>query len=294
MLSRLRLLNETDIISHDDLANEVYNNQVQLFARVSGTTLLAYDIVITMDKEVKYFWKTPFTPMSFLYFLNRYLGLLEALVDIRCNVLGWFYQISGWIGILAIDVILLIRVIALYERSQKLTVCLFSLLVAEAAVMLWCSVRIQLSIGKPITRIGNATECGLIVDVPQLMLVLYWLPPTVFELALLVLSVRKAAEFWRVTAGLKGLKLVHVLVRDQIAYFALILAFGLANAILTCVDIGVAGVGMGFPNPIVPCILGSRILINLREVAGRNVYASGRNRSGSGSGTVVLSDVRFA
>ncbi|KAI5116374.1 hypothetical protein M0805_008687 [Coniferiporia weirii] len=294
MLSRLRPLNDTRIIGPDDLANEVFNIQVEFFARISATMLLAYDTVITMDKEVKYFWKTPFTPISFLYFLNRYLGLLEALVGVRCGFSAWFYQISGWIGILAIDVILLIRVIALYERSRKLTVCLSSLFVAEAAVMLWFSVRIQLGIGMPITRIGDATECGIITDVTQLMSVLYWIPPTVFELVLLVLSVRKGAEFWRITAGLKGFKLMHVLIRDQVVYFALVLACGVANAILIYVDMGVAGVGIEFTNPIAPCILGSRILINLREAAGQNVYASSRSRSGSESGAIVLSDVRFA
>ncbi|KAI5116271.1 hypothetical protein M0805_002617 [Coniferiporia weirii] len=300
MLSRFRLLNDTDIIGPGDLANEVYNDQVELFARVSATTLLAYDIVITMDKEVKYFWKTPFTPISFLYFLNRYLGLLEALLDIRCDFLTWFYDISGWIGILAIDVILLIRVIALYERSQKLTVCLSSLFVAEAAVMLWFTVRIRLdigigiSIGKLLSGIGDVTGCGVTLDIPQLMAVLYWIPPTVFELILLVLSVRKGTEFWGVTAGLKGFKLMHVLIRDQIVYFALVLACGVANVILIYVDKGVMTAGAIFTNATAPCILGSRILINLREAAGRDVYASGRSRSGSESGAVVLSDVRFA
>ncbi|KAI5116272.1 hypothetical protein M0805_002618 [Coniferiporia weirii] len=300
MPSRLRLLNETGIIGPGDLTNEVFNNQVQLFARASASTLLAYDILITMDKEVKYFWKTPFTPISFLYFLNRYTGLLEALVDVRCGFVSWFFQISSWISILAVDVILLIRVLALYERSQKLTMCLSSLLVVEAAVMLWCLVRIQLDIGIDISirtsfaGIGNATECGISVDMPRLMFVLYWIPPTVFELVLLVLSVRKGAEFWRETAGLNGFKLIRVLIRDQVVYFALILACGVANVILIYVDEGVMTAGTIFTNATAPCILGSRILVNLREAAGRNVYASGRSRSGSESGAIDLGDMRFA
>ncbi|KAI5116821.1 hypothetical protein M0805_002879 [Coniferiporia weirii] len=390
MLSHLRLLNDTVIIGPGDLANEVFNDQIQLFARVSATTLLAYDIVITMDKEVKYFWKTPFTPISFLYFLNRYLGLLEALVGVRSFTLGvtealyvpsndndlnntdlvrqvyilqyvyaapillvtpvhrWFLgmvlsdfwcvllalqsshsdshslHFPGWIGILAIDAILLIKVIALYERGRKLTVCLSSLFVAEAAVMLWFSVRTQLDMGIGISTvgtsfagIGNAAECGITLDTPQLMFVLYWygillhslytgqlsthayvrahrIPPTVFELILLVLSVRKGAEFWRLTAGLKGFKLMHVLIRDQVVYFALVLACGVANVILIYVDEGVLTAGGIFTNATAPCILGSRILVNLRDAAGQNVYASGRSRSGSENGAVVLSDMRFA
>ncbi|KAI5116371.1 hypothetical protein M0805_008684, partial [Coniferiporia weirii] len=288
---------------------------------------------------VKYFWKTPFTHISFLYFLNRYLGLLEALVDVRSFTFGvtealyvpsddnelnnadlvrqvWFLGLvlrdfwcvllalqsshsdshsvhfPGWIGILVIDAILLIRVIALYERSTKLTVCLSFLFVAEASVMLWCSARIQLSAGMTVVKIGDTTECRIGTDVPQLMSVLYWIPPTVFELALLVLSVRKGAEFWRERAGLKGFsRLMHVLLRDQVVYFILVLACGVASVILTYVKVGVVGVGTSFKftNATALCILGSRILINLKEAAVQNVYAS-VDQSGSGT---VLSDVRF-
>ncbi|KAI5115406.1 hypothetical protein M0805_006750 [Coniferiporia weirii] len=293
MLSHFRLFNETDIISPGDLAYEVYNNQVQLFVRVSATMLLAYDIVITMDKEVKYFWKTPFTPISFLYFLNRYVGLLEVLVEIRCDFLSWFGQISGWISILAIDAILLIRVIALYGRSQKLTLCLSFLFVAEASVMLWLFVRIRLSIRTTLIRSGGASECEASTDIPQLFLALYWLPSTVFGLVLLVLSVRKGAELWRERAGLKGFRLMHVLVRDQVVYFILVLACGVVIAILIYVNEGLVSAWSVFTNATAPCILGSRILVNLREAAARNVYASGWSGGGSESGAVVLSDVRF-
>ncbi|KAI5115185.1 hypothetical protein M0805_002068 [Coniferiporia weirii] len=166
--------------------------------------------------------------------------------------------------------------------------------------MLWFTVRIRLdisigiSIGNPLSGIGDVTGCEVTLDIPQLMAVLYWIPPTVFELILLVLSVRKGAEFWRVTAGLNGFKLMHVLIRDQVVYFALVLACGVANTILIYVEIGFAGVGIEFTNTVAPCILGSYILINLKEAAERDVYVSGRSRSGSEGRAVVLSDMRFA
>ncbi|KAI5116056.1 hypothetical protein M0805_002842 [Coniferiporia weirii] len=119
-------------------------------------------------------------------------------------------------------------------------------------------------------------------------------PSTVFELILLVLSVRKGAEFWRVTAGLKGFKLMHVLTRDQVVYFALVLACSVANVILIYVGECIAIAGAILMNATAPCILGSRILINLREAPRQNMYVSGRSRTRNESGAVVLSDMRFA
>ncbi|KAH8107334.1 hypothetical protein DFH11DRAFT_1193971 [Phellopilus nigrolimitatus] len=64
-------------------------------------TLLIYDTITTMDKEVKYFWvrqaaacraftsgihlliygkkSSPCNPVSLIYFANRYIGILGAL-----------------------------------------------------------------------------------------------------------------------------------------------------------------------------------------------------------------------
>ncbi|KAI5116168.1 hypothetical protein M0805_002852 [Coniferiporia weirii] len=80
------------------------------------------------------------------------------------------------------------------------------------------------------------------------MSVLYWIPSTVFELILLVLSVRKGAEFWWVTAGLKGFKLMHVLIRDQVVYFAPVLVCGVVNVILIYISERVAIAGAIFMN----------------------------------------------
>lgn len=40
------------------------------------------------------------------------------------------------------------------------------------------------------------------------------------ELIFMAVSVRKAAIIWKETAGLTGAKLMEVLIRDQVMYFA--------------------------------------------------------------------------
>ena len=38
---------------------------------------------------------------------------------------------------------------------------------------------------------------------------------------LMVLALYKAAEYWRISGGFKGFKLVRILIRDQAIYFIL-------------------------------------------------------------------------
>lgn len=43
-------------------------------------TLITYDYILLLEKEIKYVWKRPWTPMSCLYLVVRYLGLVLALL----------------------------------------------------------------------------------------------------------------------------------------------------------------------------------------------------------------------
>ncbi|KAH8112199.1 hypothetical protein DFH11DRAFT_1608506 [Phellopilus nigrolimitatus] len=52
---------------------------VSLYTEVAILTLLVYNTVITMDKEVKYFWSSPRSFVSLIYFANRYIGVLGAI-----------------------------------------------------------------------------------------------------------------------------------------------------------------------------------------------------------------------
>ncbi|KAI5121789.1 hypothetical protein M0805_009781 [Coniferiporia weirii] len=55
---------------------------IDIYGQIALATLLAYDILITMDKEVKYFWSSPGKLVSILFFMNRYIGLSSALLEI--------------------------------------------------------------------------------------------------------------------------------------------------------------------------------------------------------------------
>ncbi|KAH8109868.1 hypothetical protein DFH11DRAFT_891285 [Phellopilus nigrolimitatus] len=57
------------------------------YTEVATLTLLAYDTITTMDKEIKYFWSSPRAFVSLIYFANRYIGILGAICSIVDNTL---------------------------------------------------------------------------------------------------------------------------------------------------------------------------------------------------------------
>ena len=103
----------------------------------------------------------------------------------------------------------------------------------------------------------------------------------------MILAVRKAAEYWKMSAGFKGFKLVEVVIKDQIIYFILYVQtvlhtpptrpkISLPSVVACCIvdilqfkiqaaSIFWTGVLGSIGNPSFLCILGTRMLFNLKE-----------------------------
>ena len=45
--------------------------------------------------------------------------------------------------------------------------------------------------------------------------------PLIYAIVLIVLALHKAASFWKLSAGFRGVVLVKVLIKDQVLYFLL-------------------------------------------------------------------------
>ncbi|KAF8868117.1 hypothetical protein BD779DRAFT_1808778 [Infundibulicybe gibba] len=50
---------------------------------VASATLLVYDVLCTVDQEIAYVWFAPWTPLKFLFFLNRYIPFVGIFMGIH-------------------------------------------------------------------------------------------------------------------------------------------------------------------------------------------------------------------
>ncbi|KAH8106557.1 hypothetical protein DFH11DRAFT_1518081 [Phellopilus nigrolimitatus] len=226
---------------------------IGLYAEVAILTLLVYNTVITMDKEVNRTWK--------------YLGTLQAnetlqAISHHCTIAYY---------------ILLMRVLALYHQDEKLARCLRTLFGLDTAfglgILIYNMLYEEIAVGK---LAEGVTVCGFNRDSPKVWAALSWLvlvaAPMLYGIILMVLALYKAAEHWRETAGFSQFTLVKVLIQDQAIYFIMVIFCSVMEIVsdqLVISNIVLADVLNILGSPSLLCILGSHLLVHLKEAGER-------------------------
>ncbi|EJD05366.1 uncharacterized protein FOMMEDRAFT_26306 [Fomitiporia mediterranea MF3/22] len=215
------------------------SDQLASYFGMAATCLLTYDIMATFDKEIHYFWKS--TGLTrWVFFLNRYIGFYAALIntiyflndnlpfsdrpvaDSRfCAFAAWTHQLAGWMGIVLIDGILLMRVLALCPDDKKIARFLVALFAAESIVYLGLLLHIEVEYRPGIIHVLDRVYCGLGGHFEKQEATGYWVVPLFFEIVLLTVAIRKSITYWGSLRGLGRFKLAYILLRDQIIYFVM-------------------------------------------------------------------------
>ncbi|KAL5534893.1 hypothetical protein ACEPAF_2983 [Sanghuangporus sanghuang] len=258
-----------------DASTVLQSEVIAWYFLVAILTLLVYDAATMMDKEVQYFWIKPLKPVAIVYFANRYIGLLGAISNLFSKFAIWSRSLSYWATIVLIDCILMMRVVALYSKDRRLSISLNSLLVLAAAIKL--SILIYITVIQDVavyTLATNVTICGEKKSAAIGWGIVDWLAPMAYGVVLLALALRKAMQYWKMTSGFKTSRLVNVLIQDQIIYFLLVVLCCILNIIQFKIHVTndvLAGILSTLGSPSLLCILGSRMLFNLKEAGNEDI-----------------------
>ncbi|KAH8109867.1 hypothetical protein DFH11DRAFT_891286 [Phellopilus nigrolimitatus] len=175
--------------------------------------------------------------------------------------------------ILLIDYILLMRVLALYHQNKRLAACLRSLFGLEAAfglgLLIYGNIYQEIVVGE---LAKGATFCGSNRDPPKVWGALTWVAPMLYGIILMVLALYKAAEHWRETAGFSQFTLVKVLIQDQAIYFVMVIFCSVMQIVsdqLFIPNILLANLLSISGSPSLLCVLGSHLLVHLKEAGER-------------------------
>nr|VWO98236.1 Uncharacterized protein [Ganoderma boninense] len=86
--------------SYDPTTVEIfYELLVEDYCLVAAGAFYIYDILLTLDVEVEFFWKGPFTGATALFLTNRYLALANLILNFfqllpyRSDRRAWFWSI---------------------------------------------------------------------------------------------------------------------------------------------------------------------------------------------------------
>ncbi|THH05848.1 hypothetical protein EW145_g4505 [Phellinidium pouzarii] len=221
---------------------------------------------------------------------NRYVGVFGVLVIIPCLFYNWAAGIANWLTILLIDYILQMRVVALYSGNRKLARCLVLLFVLEAASKLGIIIHSILYEQVIVGGLAKgATICG---GYPP---VLAWVPLSWgislgYGIILMVLALYKAAVLWKESAGFSGLGLVKVLIQDQAIYFLVVIFCTIPRMMVNAIGLRtlLSNIMDAAGSPTLLCILGSRLLIHMKEAGERGV------NKGTSYRMRTMSDIAFS
>ncbi|KAH8112170.1 hypothetical protein DFH11DRAFT_1545874 [Phellopilus nigrolimitatus] len=271
----------------------ISDTSISLYTEVAILTLLVYNTVTTMDKEIKYFW-------------NRYIGILGAMSSIvqtiQCKHPDTAFQsllivLEGlsffWIQTLAN--ILLIRVLALYHQDKRLAACLRTLFGLEAAfllgILIYSIIYEEIAVGELAEGI---TLCGENRTTPKVWGALSWATPVLYGIILMVLALYKAAEHWREMGGFNQFTLVKVLIQDQAIYFIMVIFCSVMEIVsdqLNIRNVLLADLLAILGSPSLLCIVGSHLLVHLKEAGERGANGGTSYRVKS---LKTMSNIKFS
>ncbi|KAI0674409.1 hypothetical protein C8Q78DRAFT_1151252 [Trametes maxima] len=238
----------------------------------AATAFLVWDALINLDQEVEYIWSGPNSWVKWTFLLIRHIPyLIQGSVLTLVALSGHVWQpreCRAWIIyqlvaiealIIAVEVVLIVRIYAMYSRNRVVLSLVLVLFCAEIGAM--CTI---LAISIP--QITFTTQC-LITSTPTLFPT-YWTISLAFETSLFTLTLVKFMNNM-VRTQLRQQSILFVLMRDGTWAYAII--FGesvmLLNSVMYQVERNTLAGVCYFWEIAVMSFAGSHVLLNLRRLA---------------------------
>ncbi|EJD02269.1 uncharacterized protein FOMMEDRAFT_157485 [Fomitiporia mediterranea MF3/22] len=273
--------------------------RIEAYFAIAYCSLLLYYWMLRLDKEVKYFWSGQLSTVSVIFYANRCIGVIGAVSHVVFNgfrrqtavmctlqfvsathivaesnpghVTFWILILTNWLTIVLLDYILIMRITALYgQKGKVLDVCLKALLFVESSAALGVLVYFTHMEDVHSAKIAEGMTICVLRIFPPRELAIAWALPTLNGFLLLCLTLYKAAEYSRRSAGFRGFDIVRIIAQDQTIYFCCLIVISVLRiASFTVKSHLVAIVLVSASNPASLCILGDQLLINLKEAGSR-------------------------
>jgi len=239
-----------------------------------GCTVLAYDFCLNFAKEIELIWKAPFSTISFIYIINRYLTPVILAVDIYdrlglgnpdgiefCRIWVW---VEGYLTVfifMSMHALVAMRVYAIYggRKWLKLVLWVGGVLYAIPTLLI---LGFGLYEGQHTIIIVPFYNVCFERLAPYLWMV--WVPSLFYELLLFILTMAKAiSEAQRREYS----PITSILYRDGILYFIAIAMCSMFCMFVWLVGtMEMEGLAKYFATAIVN-VAGSRLVLSLKANA---------------------------
>lgn len=263
--------------------------QVNKMCQAAAATWLIHDFLVLFNQELEYIWKRPWSRSSFLYLALRYLGggwgiffsatfFWDKPSLSFCKIITPMEVWPILCIVITAQVLLQMRVYALYERSKKILAFLIVCFLAELGVMIRMYVNFSSTVVATNEALPGVYFCATPTTPEQ------WLPTSVyptlaFEAILVCLSVWAGYQRSKGHFSVAGLRwsrarLIDILVGGNVLYFlcfALMWAVALIILYVVGLEWGQAVNAFGGATSV---IAGCRLTLHLREAASPSPHST--------------------
>lgn len=207
------------------------------YLSVSTITLILYEYLILLDKEVNYVWKRPWSLMSCLYLVVRYLGLslsitwacwggLFYMPETPCYDIHVVLEWGGSVYFCFAEAILIWRLYALSSRSKLLLYVLLGTFLPIVALLIGTDIYLYsrpytFSVKELVTPV--MTYCTFSFNIGPMPAIYTSIPIGCYDVFLCVLAVSTLVKHFKEQRNykLKPNAYMVMIVRYHILYFLL-------------------------------------------------------------------------
>ncbi|KZT39317.1 hypothetical protein SISSUDRAFT_1061253 [Sistotremastrum suecicum HHB10207 ss-3] len=266
------------------------------YSIASALAWLVYDTVCHLPSEIEYIWRAKWSFPKVLYIFARYWGIFQlgfelgvnnsvtvGVDNLYCKFWLWFYTFSGFVVFTTtVNVIFVLRIHALYNRSKRILALLIGLVLLEFGTELYVTLS-QALLNDVIPRPLPFIPGCLISNGVTNRALIAWVPNFSVGFGFFVLTVIKLYQTLReqhsqsTTTGVFRLTsrqiksslgpMLTMFIRDGALFFALLFSISVVCAVMTIVYQHSEIVTLAYPWLVsVYAYSGSRLILNIRSV----------------------------
>jgi hypothetical protein len=261
----------------DVIFTGLHDIQATRFAQLASSAIIIFDHLITLDEEVELIWKSSWSMGKLLFIINRYYTLISVIINnyalfspaLTDSFCLRFFHWQGWTGLIACmiaEVILQMRLYALYFLNKKvlaLMVTTFIISSASSAVIMGKVLSGITAVSHPLPGLAFCVPVG-VAD----YFFAFWIPIIGFESLLCGLALCRGIQTFRASGSQyqSGRHLVAILIRDSVLYFLVMFATYFTNMLVwVTAPSNLLEIPIAF-SVALSCCLGNRMILNVREV----------------------------
>ncbi|TFY65126.1 hypothetical protein EVG20_g5710 [Dentipellis fragilis] len=268
------------------LAAQAWGAQMVNRSSLASLVFLIWDIIITLDVEVRCIWARPNKYwIKWLFLFVRYFPVCvqiatlfvgtELAADLHYTpaaCVAWyiFQEVSTQVLVVCVELILMIRVHALYDRSKRVTAVLAILFLAENIGMVYSLVRVVPGV--------QFDEVCIVQHTPA-SIVYFAVSYIAFEAILFGFTLVKFIQ--AVRTGWGHTPVISLLVRDGTWAFALVFVTVCINGVFYLgLDSSISAVGYEWILSM-ESFAGCHLILNLQNLERPSTHAHSHNSSSS-------------